>query len=256
MDSPLARKILGVLAENWPDQADLEKVVIQVREPAWIVVSVWTATPELVIGQRGSVASEMRERLGRVVPADKNIEFRVLTGTERPGPSPSVWADYGSEASEVRLREETGVLGEETGLLRDETALLRDETGLLRDETGLAPRPPGHDLVPDLVGLTVREAHAKARSSGYFLATGDPDGIPISFSAAHREYGHWVVMSQSPVPSVLAPLHSAIVVTIEERGGGGESGDREPRVPRPPRGMLRFEQPIDHLDFEYVEGVE
>lgn len=202
VDSTVARAILRELAQCWPEQADLEKVVIEEREPRRIAVTVWSSTPGRVIGKGGRTASEIKERLRAVLPG-KAVEFAV-----RMEESPEEPVDPLSE-------------------------------------TGVALAIP-QDVVPDLVGRKVRDAHAKARSSGFQLTTGDPDGVPITFYMAH---GHWVVCGQSPVPGVLAPLHSQIVVDVEERGGGGgESGDREPRVPGPPGGIVELEHSIDIED--------
>jgi hypothetical protein len=192
VDSQVARAILRALSECWPEGAELQRAVIQERDPRRIVVTVWTSTPGPVVGQRGAIASDLKEQLGNAAPG-KSVEFRVNTGA-RP--------------------------------VETEGALLEGQT--------LERSIPGRDLVPDLIGMTVGEAHAKARSSGFSIATGDPDGVPITFYMAHRQYAHWVVVAQSPLPGLLAPLHSEIVVAVEERGGGGEAGDREPRMPRPP----------------------
>lgn len=97
------------------------------------------------------------------------------------------------------------------------------------------------DVVPNLVGVAVGTALAKAISAGFPLTTGDPDGTPVSFYATH---GEWVITWQTPQPGGLAPCGSPIVVDVEERGGGGESGDREPRIPRPPGGVVRMERPL------------
>lgn len=191
--------------------------------------------------------------LERVVIHERDPRRIVVTvWTSTPG---EVIGRSGSTASEMKERLRAAV--------PDQAVELRVLAGTGPVETEDRPRDEaletdsfGLDLVPDLVGMTVPEARDKARSSGFSLATGDPDGVPISFYMAHRQFGHWVVIGQSPLPDVLAPLHSQIVVAIEERGGGGEAGDREPRAPRPPGGIVHFEHPINVEDLEYVEGVE
>jgi len=92
--------------------------------------------------------------------------------------------------------------------------------------------------------------------SGFSLTARDPDGVPISFYLANRQYRHCVVIGQDPLPGVVAPLHSQIAVALEERGGGGRSDDREPRVPHPPGGVVHFEHSIDVEPLDYVEEVE
>ena len=115
--------------------------------------------------------------------------------------------------------------------------------------------PLARDLVPDLVGMSVAEAHAKAAAGGFSLTTADPDGVPISFAMANEQLARFVVLAQSPLPGTIAPLHSEIVVTIEERGG--EAGDREPRVPIPPGGI---EHAVENIFFveelAALEGLE
>lgn len=123
-------------------------------------------------------------------------------------------------------------------------------------ELEVHPASSGRDLVPDLSGMTVAEAHGKARAAGFRLVTADPDGVPISFAMANDEYARFVVVGQSPLPGVLAPLRSPIVVTVEERGGGGEAGDREPLVPTPPGGNVVLEHVLGIEDIDRVEAFE
>lgn len=213
LDSPVARAIFLALAECWPEHVDVVRIEIADSESRGVVVSVWTTTPGKVIGYRGSAAAEIKERLRAAVP-DEAVEFRVLPGA----------------------------------LSLDPQDVLLEE-GPLQEVAIADPGPTARDFVPDLVGMTVPDAYSKARSLGFALATADPDGVPITFDTAHGQVGQWVVMGQSPMPGVLAPLRSQIVVVIEERGGG-QSGDREPRVPGPPGGIVRFERAIavDDLD--------
>lgn len=75
VDSAVARAILRTLAQDWPEQANLEGVRMEERG-RWIIVTVRTSTPGPVVGQRGSTASEIKERLRAAVP-DKTVVFRV-----------------------------------------------------------------------------------------------------------------------------------------------------------------------------------
>jgi predicted RNA-binding protein YlqC (UPF0109 family) len=179
----------------------------------------------------GKVAIQVRD--------PRRIVVTVWTST--PG---EVIGRGGSTASDIKERLRA--------VIPDKTVEFRVLAGAELEESEDHPRGEafetgsfGRDLVPDLVGMAAPEAHGKARSSGFSLTTGDPDDVPISFYMANRPYRHWVVIGQNPLPGVLAPLHSQIVVALEERGGGGESGDREPRVPLPPGGIVHFEHPID-----------
>lgn len=211
LDADIARAVLRALAESWPEHAAVEQLEVAHLDPRRVVVTVWTSSPGPVIGPGGRDASEWKERLCAAL-ADRDVELRVFPGP-RPAQVPQPWG-------EDPLAE--GMPGD-------------PEEGMPGD-----PGPYARDLVPGLVGLTVPDAFTKARSSGFFLATADDDGKPITYDAAHGEYERWLVMGQSPMPGVLAPLHSQIVVAIEERGGGGQSGDREPRVPGPPGGHIHL----------------
>jgi len=188
--------------------------------------------------------------LERVEIDDKDARRIVVTvWTSTPG---AVIGHRGNTASEIKER------------LR---AVIPDKTVEFRVLAGAEPEEPeeplregaretgslGRDLVPDLVGMTVPEAHDKARSSGFSLATGDSDETRISFSMANRQYEHWVVIGQNPLPGIVAPLHSQIVVALEERGRGGQAGDREPPVPRPPGGVVHVEHPIDVEALDYAK---
>ena len=191
--------------------------------------------------------------LERVAIQDRDPRWIVVTvWSSTPG---EVIGRGGSTASEIKERLRA--------VIPDKTVVFRVLAGAEPEEPEDHPREEaletgslGRDLVPELVGMAVPEAHDKARSCGFSLTTGDPDDAPISFYMANRRDRHWVVIGQSPLPGVLAPLRSQIVVALEERGGGGESGDREPRVPRPPGGIVRFEDPIDMEELDYAEEVE
>lgn len=146
----------------------------------------------------------------------------------------------GGIASELRHQLSAAVPGRGVELRIDSGSSPEDWGGREEDPTaGAGAQETG--VVPNLVGAAVDSARAKALSAGFPLATGDPDGTPVSFYAAH---GDWVVIRQTPQPGGLAPRGSPIVVDVEERGGGGESGDREPRAPGPPSGVVRMERSV------------
>lgn len=209
------------------------------------------------------VARAVLAALAEGWPAGADLERVAIQGRDPRRIVVTVWTSTpgevigrgGSTASEIKARLQA-VSPDKTvefRVLADAEPEEPDDHPL---EEALETGSLARDLVPDLVGMTVREAHGKARSSGFSLTMGDPEGVPITFYMAHGQYGHWVVIGQSPLPGVLAPLHSQIVVALEERGGGGESGDREPRVPRPPGGIVHFEHPIDVEELDDVEEVE
>jgi hypothetical protein len=108
--------------------------------------------------------------------------------------------------------------------------------------------PQGHldgVIVPDLVGLPVRRALVEARLRGFALSSGDPEH-PIGVYYFRNMYG---VTAQNPIAGIVAPYGSDIIVDIERRGRGGESGDREPRVPKPPASVASLEKslPVDDV---------
>lgn len=100
-----------------------------------------------------------------------------------------------------------------------------------------APLSEAFVAVPSLVGLDVPTARALANDSALTLTSGDLDGPPLS---ALTWPGVWRVIGQTPDAGVRVLRGSWVVITFL-RTDGGEAGDREPRVPPPPRGMLPVE---------------
>jgi hypothetical protein len=101
-------------------------------------------------------------------------------------------------------------------------------------------------VVPDLVGLPVRQVLVDALLRSFLLGTGDPDEPPIRV----YWYEEYVVTAHDPIPGTVAPYGSRIIVYVEERGGGGESGDREPRVPKPPASAASLEASVPAEDIQ------
>lgn len=216
LDAQVARAVLQVLAESWPEDADVERIAIAQGKPGHVIVTAWIAGSAPVIGPRDAAATELRDRLGEAVP-QVSVELRIepVLPSEEPGG--------------LRVQDLLG-----------EADIVRQAP--FRGPTLEEPDARVRDLVPGLVGMRVADAHSKAKASGFALVTADPDGAPITARSVRGEYERWLVVAQSPDSGVLAPLHSQIVVDIEDRGGGGESGDREPRVPRPPGGVAHLER--------------
>ena len=95
-------------------------------------------------------------------------------------------------------------------------------------------------VVPKFVGLPVLEARSLASSAHLVLTSGTPDGPPLG--AALTWPGRSVVTAQRPGAGASVPSGSWVVIDfINLGGGGGESGDREPRAPTPSAGALAVE---------------
>ncbi len=95
----------------------------------------------------------------------------------------------------------------------------------------------GWAVVPHLAGMPLVEARAVARLAGVVLTSGNADGPSLEVLASA---GTWVVSRQWTPPGARVPFGSLVVVELFRTGGGGggSAGDREPRQPYPPAGML------------------
>lgn len=104
-------------------------------------------------------------------------------------------------------------------------------------------------VIPQFVGLTVTEASEVAHDGGHLVLTAaDPDGPPLG---ALTWPGEWEITAQRPAAGTVVERGSAIVVAFVRRdGGGGEAGDREPRVPEPPAGF----QAVELADPSFLQG--
>jgi hypothetical protein len=92
-------------------------------------------------------------------------------------------------------------------------------------------------VVPAFVGLSIESARGLANSADVVLTSGRPDGPPLG---ALTWPGNWVVTGQDPSAGAVVERGSWVVISFENRGGG-DSGDREPRLPRPPERRLEEE---------------
>lgn len=89
---------------------------------------------------------------------------------------------------------------------------------------------PQSVVVPTFVGLSVQSARGLATAADVVLTSGRLDGPPLG---ALTSPGNWVVTGQDPLPGALVERGSWVVISFESRGGG-DDGDREPRLPPPP----------------------
>ncbi len=101
----------------------------------------------------------------------------------------------------------------------------------------MARSAPQSVVVPDFVGLSIQSARGVANSADVVLTSGRPDGPPLG---ALTWPGNWVVTGQDPSAGAVVERGSWVVISFENRGGG-DAGDREPRVPRPPERRLEEE---------------
>lgn len=92
------------------------------------------------------------------------------------------------------------------------------------DEFGL---PPAEVVAPDVVGLTMRDAHRVALAAHVALAQPDPDGPPLSARTWRQPA---ILLSQDPPPGTPVPRYASVVATWTPEG----TGVREPRRPVPP----------------------
>lgn len=104
--------------------------------------------------------------------------------------------------------------------------------------TWIGPERGEQVTVPDVVGLEMREARRLGGSAGVTLSAADPDGPPLG---ALTWPGTFVVTAQRPGPGTRIRKWGTVVVDFKPQPPGEESGDREPRVPQPPLGLLRAE---------------
>ena len=107
--------------------------------------------------------------------------------------------------------------------------------------TWIGPSTADEVTVPNVVGLTVREARRVAWEAGVVVAAADPDGPPLG---ALTWPGVWVVTAQRPAPGSVLRRRGSLVVEFREWSGGDEAGDREPRRPLPPLDALGAERDL------------
>ena len=93
--------------------------------------------------------------------------------------------------------------------------------------------------VPDLIGKTVTLALATADSHGFALGVVQVSSRAIDDAVDVTPLmvdwiGHHVVSLQNPIAGTMALCGLRILVHVEWHRGGGEAGDREPRVSGPP----------------------
>jgi len=94
--------------------------------------------------------------------------------------------------------------------------------------------------VPDVVGLSLPVARARAHEAGVSLAQPDPDGPPL---AALTWPGEYVVTGQSPAPGARLWRWDSVVVSWTA-DNEGTAGVREPLRPRPSPDTLRAATPL------------
>lgn len=95
------------------------------------------------------------------------------------------------------------------------------------DDDGADPRDFG--VIPDVVGLTTREALHAAHGQGFDVMGPDPDGVPVTAVTAGMAAR---VTGQRPAAGTVARRYTTVVEIWTS--GGGTAGVREPRRP-PPR---------------------
>jgi PASTA domain len=96
-------------------------------------------------------------------------------------------------------------------------------------------------VVPNVVGLSCRDAQAALSDKGLGAVGLDPDGVPLS----PLDWPEELVRDQTPESGAKVPAGSSVSLWI--RPGGGLAGVREPRRPKPgPRSAREMrEEPQD-----------
>ncbi|WP_420124175.1 hypothetical protein [Nakamurella sp.] len=89
---------------------------------------------------------------------------------------------------------------------------------------------PARIVIPDLEGSIVAGALHQADLIGFTLVIADPPADLASLQMS----GRWVVAAQEPPGGSSRFRGDTVVITLRRDGGDG-AGDREPRVPVPPR---------------------
>jgi hypothetical protein len=102
-------------------------------------------------------------------------------------------------------------------------------------------------IVPNVVGLHVRDAQKVASDAGVKLAQPDPDGPPLSTLTWPHDF--WITKQTPPPGARLWKWDSVVVEWTASRGD--VAGVREPRRPVPPEhhlGAARDWPPISGTD--------
>jgi hypothetical protein len=97
-------------------------------------------------------------------------------------------------------------------------------------------------LVPNVVGMSWDAARSRLQGAGLVAVGSDPDALPVTALG----WSDGVVTDQSPESGAKVEPGTIIRLWVERRGGGG-SGVREPRRPKPdPRsGRAMRDEPSD-----------
>lgn len=98
--------------------------------------------------------------------------------------------------------------------------------GLPRNDAARSSRRRAWVVVPDVVGMTFADARRRLAGSGLVGLAVDADDLPLEM----LDWGDAVVTDQSPEAG--AKVEQGALVHLWTSGGGG-SGVREPRRPRP-----------------------
>lgn len=73
-------------------------------------------------------------------------------------------------------------------------------------------------VVPNLLGMTVRDARRAGNDRGVVVTSADIDGPPLG---ALTWPGTWIVTAQRPAAGSRTERWSTVVIEFEERPGGG-----------------------------------
>lgn len=117
--------------------------------------------------------------------------------------------------------------------------------------TWIGPDSAASVVVPDVVGQEVSYARKLAWDAGVVLVAADPDGPPLG---ALTWPGQWTVTAQSRAPGSAMRYRGSLAIEYRPGGPvagsrgdspGEESGDREPRRPKPSPGSIGAELDLE-----------
>ena len=126
---------------------------------------------------------------------------------------------------------------------------LDDEDEPLPEPERAAQRRRGGVVVPNVVGMTFAEARDVLFQGNLLPLNADPDAMGTT-------WGNGIVVDQIPEAGAKVPRGTQVRLWLEQQGGGGSAGVREPRrpSPTPKSGYEWYDEPIERNEQEEAVG--